>query len=152
VTPNEYQENCLKTMGTFGSEEEQLNFGASLAAGEAGELLNIANKVYWQHHPLDDAKRLHVLEEAGDALWSANVALNAAGWTMEDAMLFNAVKLGIRYAGRFSAEASMARVDTKDLPGILTLVRAIQAEEAAKRRPRRTRVRRERVELGIAVG
>lgn len=77
-------------------------------------MLGIHQKIH-QGHPLDEsALRL----EIGDVLWGIAELCDVYGWSMEDIAVANIQKLRTRYPHSFSAEASMARVDTLKKGGV----------------------------------
>lgn len=75
---------------------------------EAGELLDIVKrrKVY---HQLLDCE--NIKEEAGDLLHYVARLLKTCGWTFEEVMEENTVKLRKRYPDGYSHEAGLARAD-----------------------------------------
>ena len=104
----EYQELARRTQNTalpLWAMREHALFGLS---SEVGEVMGIHQKVH-QGHPLDEtALRL----EIGDIMWFISELCDVYGWSMEDIAIANIQKLRVRYKDKFSAEQSIARVDT----------------------------------------
>jgi NTP pyrophosphatase (non-canonical NTP hydrolase) len=127
MTPNEYQQLALRTEKTPPfvrlSGEQLESFapcsieGAELrvarlihglvgACTEVGEAQDAIKKFLIYGKKLD---LVNVLEEAGDKLWYIALALDAAGYTIEDAMKRNIAKLRARYGDKFSVEKALNR-------------------------------------------
>lgn len=108
----EYQEFCGTTHAPRPTVESMLDLGLSYVGAEAGEALNLLNKMRHQFHPLDDEMRSKLKKELGDVMWGIAVSCNALGITITDLMDGNYDKLSTRYSkGEFSVEQSIARVD-----------------------------------------
>lgn len=84
----------------------RLLHGAIGVGTEGGELLDQVKKHLYYGKALDKA---NVMEECGDVLWYVAVALDAVGFTMEEAMERNIGKLRARYPGNFTTEAALNR-------------------------------------------
>lgn len=110
MTPNEYQQLALRTENTpatiDGAQVMRLLHGAIGLCTEAGELQDMLKKHLFYGAPLD---LVNVVEEIGDLLWYAAIALDAAGSSMDDAMRINISKLQVRYPSKFTAAAAMTR-------------------------------------------
>ncbi len=79
--------------------------------GESGELVDLVKKSIVYHQPL---KTDLVKEELGDLLHYVAMLISANGWTFEEIMEGNSVKLKERYPNGYSNEAALARADKKD--------------------------------------
>jgi NTP pyrophosphatase (non-canonical NTP hydrolase) len=80
-------------------------------AGESGELVDLVKKSVVYHQPL---KTGLVKEELGDLLHYIAMLISASGWTFEEVMEGNSVKLKKRYPNGYSNEAAVARADKVD--------------------------------------
>lgn len=80
--------------------------GVMGVSSEAGELSDAVKKSLIYGTPLDT---VNILEECGDLLWYIAITLNAAGFTMEEAMRKNLAKLRARYPGGFSEKSATTR-------------------------------------------
>jgi NTP pyrophosphatase (non-canonical NTP hydrolase) len=98
---NTLQENYVDFVkGLLSPKMDRLGHAVGLS-GEAGEVLEIFKKHVYHNKPLDNAK---VLDEAGDVCFYLTALLDAAGYTIEDAMRVNVAKLSARYPGGFSLD------------------------------------------------
>ena len=108
VTFDDYQGQARRTQNKdlqLWAMREHALYGL---ASEVGEILGLHQKIH-QGHPLDEtALRL----EIGDALWFLSELCDVYGWSLEDIAIANIQKLRTRYPHEFSAQASIARVDT----------------------------------------
>lgn len=78
-------------------------------SGEAGELIDAIKKHVFYNKPLDVE---NVVEECGDMLWYMTRLLKTLGFSLEDAMLHNHVKLNQkRYKKGYSNQAAQERAD-----------------------------------------
>ena len=75
--------------------------------GEIGELHSLYQKIY-QGHQFDDN---HAKKELGDLLWFIAEYCTAKGWTLEEVMELNIVKLKERYPDGFDVDHSLHRVE-----------------------------------------
>lgn len=105
MTPKEYRTARQRTTNPNLTPFESIS-NAALGLGEVGELQNIIKKEYFHLHERDSEK---VLDEAGDILYYLDWILEEYGWTLEDAMNFNKLKLEHRYPNGFSHAASRER-------------------------------------------
>jgi NTP pyrophosphatase (non-canonical NTP hydrolase) len=117
MTPNEYQQLALRTENTPSlmnrdvqpSEAKRIDrllhalFGMCTEAGEAQDML----KKHLMYGKAFDA--VNILEECGDSLWYIALALDACGFTMEQAMERNIAKLRTRYPEQFTEDAAINR-------------------------------------------
>ena len=132
MTANEYQQNALRTEKTpdFINEayiEERLKAkgivdgmdARSLArlihallgmCTEAGEAQDMAKKGIIYGRPID---KVNIMEECGDILWYIALALDAAGFTMQEAMERNIAKLRKRFPEKFTEQ----NANVRDLDG-----------------------------------
>lgn len=111
MNPNEYQKAALTKQAdqssisawvySEGRMATQLNNAARGIAEEAGECNAVVKRWLEYKKPLD---RERGLDEAGDVLWRVAQYLDALGYTMEDAMVANLKKLGVRYKEGFTNE------------------------------------------------
>ena len=77
-------------------------------AGESGELVDLVKKSVVYHQPL---KTNELREELGDLLHYIAMLISANGWTFEEVMDANVMKLQKRYPNGYSNEAAIARAD-----------------------------------------
>lgn len=108
MTPNEYQEACLRTEPTDAkiSGTTRIENGLMGLCGEAGEAMDILKKFLFQGHSLD---KNHLAKELGDVAWYLAVSADALGYTLEDIFQMNIDKLKARYPDGFDAERSINR-------------------------------------------
>lgn len=116
MTADEYQKQALRTEHTppFANTTEEIN-GRALsrllhaalgACTEVGELQDMIKKHLIYSKEFD---RVNVLEECGDILWYIALALDATGFTMEQAMERNIAKLRKRFPDKFTEELAKNR-------------------------------------------
>lgn len=115
MTPNEYQEEAMKTCSIRKDAVERhmkislpMLTNAMLGlCGEAGECADLVKKHLYQGHDLD---RAHMAKELGDVAWYLAEAAEAIGYDLEDIFRINIRKLRARYPeGHFDAERSLHR-------------------------------------------
>lgn len=109
MTTDEYQRLALTKMADqraiqarlalLPAKAIQLDNGSRGVAEEAGEVLACAKRYLEYGRPLD---RDRVMDEVGDVLWRLSQVCDAVGGTLEQAMLKNLAKLGVRYAAGFT--------------------------------------------------
>ena len=102
----DYQKLAARTMNMDLTHEERLANAAMGMTGEAGEVCDIIKKHLHQGHELNVAK---VLDECGDVMWYIAEMCEACGFTLNQVMEYNVIKLRKRYPEGFSSEASMNR-------------------------------------------
>ena len=110
MTPNEYQEACLRTEpidAKFG-RTTRLENGLMGLCGEAGEAMDILKKFLFQGHELD---KEHLAKELGDVAWYLAVSADALGFYLEDIFQMNIDKLKARYPDGFDPELSINRAE-----------------------------------------
>lgn len=101
-----YQRQCARTYPEHGTGREAMDNALLGLAGEAGEVLDLFKKFWYQGHEPDDVK---VVEELGDVLYYVAMAAAALGAPLSDVANANVVKLRERYPEGFSAERSVNR-------------------------------------------
>ena len=106
MTPNEYQQEALRTANLSLQGYDNLVIGALGLCGESGEVADHVKKFLGQGHDLD---RDHVIEECGDVLWYVSLTLKAVGCDMETCMQRNIAKLRRRYPDGFDELHSINR-------------------------------------------
>ena len=124
MTINEYQQEALRTDSLrgqipreviiFDPEKDQqvrrLEQGLMGLCGEAGEAIDILKKHLFQGHDFNTQTRQHLLSELGDVAWYLAVSADALGYTLEEVLRTNIVKLRERYPNGFDSERSINRV------------------------------------------
>lgn len=104
---NYYQENALRTKGTYTDNIDQLINGVMGLTGESGEVIDIVKKFLYQGHELNHNK---LINELGDVLWYINLCANALNVDLDHIARYNIDKLEKRYpAGYFRPEDSVNR-------------------------------------------
>lgn len=108
MTPNEYQQACLRTESIDAkiSGTTRIENGLMGLCGEAGEAMDILKKFLFQGHSLDKA---YLAKELGDVAWYLAVSADTLGYTLEDIFQMNIDKLKKRYPDGFDAERSINR-------------------------------------------
>jgi NTP pyrophosphatase (non-canonical NTP hydrolase) len=121
MTPNEFQKLCLRTEVTpdfvnmpvmvpqasdHNRKLARLLHGMIGVCTEAGELQDMVKKHLVYGKPLD---LTNVMEECFDVMWYVSLCLDAAGFSMEEAMERGIAKLRARYPNGFTEEAALKR-------------------------------------------
>jgi NTP pyrophosphatase (non-canonical NTP hydrolase) len=122
MTPNEFQKLCLRTevtpnfVNTPASSESKLSdhdcklarllHGMIGVCTESGELQDMVKKHLVYGKSLD---LTNVMEECFDVMWYVSLCLDAAGFSMEEAMERGIAKLRARYPNGFTEEAALNR-------------------------------------------
>jgi NTP pyrophosphatase (non-canonical NTP hydrolase) len=123
MTPNEFQQLCLRTektptfVDTIGALDKngvlldnrriaRIMHGMIGVCTEAGELQDMVKKFLIYGKPFD---LTNVMEESFDILWYVALCLDAAGFTMEEAMERGIAKLRARFPDGFSEQAALNR-------------------------------------------
>ena len=127
ITPNEYQREALRTeftpdfinptfierrvaAGTNGDlntrQLERLMHACMGGSTETGESWDMLKRGIIYGKAFD---KVNVLEEAGDEIWYIALALDACGFTMEQAMERNIAKLRLRFPEKFTEAAALNR-------------------------------------------
>lgn len=109
MTPNKYQELCMRTAGETDNTKLIIN-GAMGLCGESGEVIDLVKKWCFQGHNLDCYE---VEEELGDVLWYIAILCEGLGVDMERVMKRNIQKLKKRYPDGFDVKRSVNRYDEK---------------------------------------
>jgi NTP pyrophosphatase (non-canonical NTP hydrolase) len=111
MTANEYQQLALRTEATppFITDDLRLSrvmHGAMGMVTESAELMDMLKKHILYGKTFD---LVNVKEEAADCLWYIALALDACGFTLEEAMESNIQKLRVRYPVKFTEEQALVR-------------------------------------------
>lgn len=123
MMPNEFQQLCLRTEktpnfvetpGTLDKNGEPIDnrriarimHGMIGVCTEAGELQDMVKKALIYGKPID---LTNVMEECFDVLWYVALCLDAAGFTMEQAMERGIAKLKARFPDGFNEKAALNR-------------------------------------------
>lgn len=106
LTPNDYQQLCLRTAKTENTSDELINECALGLTGEAGEFADLLKKFLYQGHDKDAE---HMAKELGDISWYVAVAAYALGYPLEEIMQMNIDKLKARYPDGFDEAKSVNR-------------------------------------------
>jgi NTP pyrophosphatase (non-canonical NTP hydrolase) len=122
MTPNEFQKLCLRTEvtpafvnmpaatsqtpGDHDRRVARLLHGMIGVCTEAGELQDMVKKHLVYGKSLD---LTNVMEECFDVMWYVSLCLDAAGFSMEEAMERGIAKLRARYPNGFTEEAALNR-------------------------------------------
>lgn len=105
MTPNEYQQEALRTAGTTNPMDLLVN-GVMGLSGESGECIDMVKKFLFQGHDID---REHLAKELGDVAWYLAVTAHAIDYELDDIFKMNVEKLRARYPDGFDAERSLHR-------------------------------------------
>lgn len=107
---DEYQKHAVATAAPCVDRDFRVTILALGLCGEAGEVGELVKKDAGHGHPAEPSK---IAKELGDVLWYLAVLAREYGYDLSLIAKMNNEKLATRYAGGFSTEASVARVDTK---------------------------------------
>lgn len=107
---NEYQRLAQRTRNPKLKPEQKQSNGLCGIIGEAGEIMDLYKKHYFQGHEL---KKEDVIEEVGDLLWY--VAELCSGWNIgiEEVAIQNIAKLTERYPDGFQTQKSINRKENQ---------------------------------------
>ena len=105
MTLNDYQKAAERTSGNLTSWDKIRN-GCYGLNGEAGEVIDLFKKHFYQGHELDIN---HVIEELGDVLYYVCWILNELDSDLAEVAFENMVKLNERYPDGFDANRSIHR-------------------------------------------
>lgn len=90
----------------LGSMDYHLLHALMGMSSEAGELLDMLKAAMFYGKDFD---QVNLVEEVGDILWFAQLALNQLDLTLEDAIRGNRAKLNARYGEGFSEAKALGR-------------------------------------------
>jgi NTP pyrophosphatase (non-canonical NTP hydrolase) len=89
--------------------KDKLTLAALGLAGESGEVVDTIKKYLYGSHDLDAAE---MLKELGDTLWYLVLLADTLGFSLDDVIQKNVVKLRSRYqSGSFTSEESINRTE-----------------------------------------
>lgn len=111
MTPNEYQQEALRTESGMNKQYPRVLNGLMGLNGEAGEAIDILKKHLFHGHELDVE---HLAKELGDIAWYLAVSADAIGYKLEDILQMNVDKLRARYPEGFDSNRSQHR-DPNDI-------------------------------------
>lgn len=110
MSPDEFQQQCKRTERPeslrIDVETARMLHAAIGLCTEAGELQDMLKRHLFYGQPLNP---VNLLEECGDALWYISIALDAAGYTLGQAMAMNVAKLAVRYPEGFTEDCAVGR-------------------------------------------
>lgn len=110
LTANDFQRAAMRTVSGMhhdGYNGRGLLLNAVMGLnGEAGEVIDIVKKAFFQGHELD---KEHMIEELGDTAWYLAVCCEALGVSLEEVMERNIDKLKARYPEGFDKARSVNR-------------------------------------------
>lgn len=91
---------------------EPFHHAATGLISEAGEIIGMTKKAFWQGHPMDEEWFAKLFKEAGDNLFYLQFICNLLGVTLDDIRDGNVVKLTARYKSKkFTVNESINRKD-----------------------------------------
>lgn len=91
---------------------QTLMHAAAGCAGEGGEFLDVAKKVWAYQKPFDADMMAHAVEELGDLEFYLRAAYQTLGLERDHVLAANMAKLGQRYpSGIYSNEQAIRRAD-----------------------------------------
>jgi NTP pyrophosphatase (non-canonical NTP hydrolase) len=93
------------------TQTEMLLHAAIGIAGESGEIIDTVKRHWIYDAALDHG---NLLEEAGDVLFYTTALLQAAGYTLEQAIEHNIAKLSKRYPAGYTDQAARERADKQE--------------------------------------
>ncbi|QNI20360.1 nucleoside triphosphate pyrophosphohydrolase family protein [Bacillus phage 1_ICo-2020] len=122
---NDYQEKALRTWNIGeNTKNERLSNVALGLAGEGGEVADAVKKAIHHGHGFKatnspkGSKAVStddIAKELGDIMYYVSVGAHELGYTLQEIAEININKLAKRYPEGFSVEASINRVDTKEV-------------------------------------
>jgi hypothetical protein len=123
--------NLMKSMDSPAQEFMHATIGMS---GEAGELIDIAKKVWVYNKPITSEMQAHIVEELGDLRFYYQAMLNLFALTDEQIQAANITKLRKRYAeGKYSDAQAQARADKPEEQGLSAAGAKGTGPEAARK-------------------
>ena len=102
------RESMDDVVARIGDRQARLLHHSIGIAGEGGELVDAIKKHVFYGKTLDTE---NVVEECGDLLWYMTRLLDTLGFTLEEAMTHNNIKLKKRYEKGYSDKAAQERAD-----------------------------------------
>lgn len=108
LTPNNYQQEALRTASGMNPQYPMFLNGVLGLAGESGECVDMVKKFLFQGHELD---KEHLAKELGDVAWYLAVTAHAIGYDLETILHMNVEKLRARYPDGFDPDKSQHRKD-----------------------------------------
>lgn len=122
---NDYQEKALRTWNIGeNTKNERLSNVALGIAGEGGEVADAVKKAIYHGHGFKAANSPKeskavstddIAKELGDIMYYVSVGAHELGYTLQEIAEININKLAKRYPEGFSVEASINRVDAKEV-------------------------------------
>lgn len=115
ITSENYVENVIRTDSPVTPElisrlsdpsTVRLLHAAMGLCTESAELMDMLKKHVFYGKPLD---RINAVEETGDAMWYAGLAIDELRVTMNDVLTLNIEKLKLRYPGKFNGTDAVNR-------------------------------------------
>lgn len=89
---------------------EPFHHAATGLASEAGEIIGMTKKVFWQRHPMDEKWFAKLFKELGDTLFYLQFMCNNFGVTLDEVRDGNVAKLSERYKNKkFTVDESINR-------------------------------------------
>lgn len=107
----DHQEFALARFKDMGSFNASLMHSCVGVAGEGGEVLDLAKKVWVYGKPLSEEMRQKFIEEIGDMMFYEAVLLAQLGIHPDQVRAANVAKLLKRYPEGYSDAAAQARAD-----------------------------------------
>ena len=95
MNTEEYTKNCLKTWSNIGDNIEHCAYGLVTESAEIMDMLK-KHKFYGR-----DFNMINLKEELGDLLYYIHILCAEVGYTLEEAMNDNIIKLSKRYPDKF---------------------------------------------------
>lgn len=106
MTPNEYQNEALRTVPWGINSQSMLMMGVMGLAGESGEAVDLVKKYVFHEHALEIE---HLAKELGDVAWYLAVTAHVIGYDLEEILRMNVDKLRKRYPDGFDPSRSRHR-------------------------------------------
>ena len=114
----EFYQNFVRQLAkSLDTLSQNFLHGAVGCATEAGELLDVAKKIWIYNQTLDTVNkegkthRENIVEELGDTLFYMQHVLNTLNICWEEVIDYNVKKLSTRYKDGYSDAAAAARAD-----------------------------------------
>lgn len=110
---DDYQHQADKFRNKDLNRHETLSMLALGVASESGEICEPIKHHLYHGHSIDG---VNLRKELGDMLWYISIMAREFGWDMSHIAQINLDKLEKRYGEKFSADASINRVENR--PGV----------------------------------